>query len=135
MANLSKKLQNEKNNIFPIPHTTINIGKIIGGDAVNKVPDRCYIEFDARTVNSKHNALIIEKAKKYNAKINIITNIKPIHTKQDENIKEIEKITKQKLKGENFVTEASFIPNTHSIILGVGPITSHQSDEYIEMEN
>ena len=138
LLDLEKELQNERNDIFPIPYTTINIGKIVGGDAVNKVPDKCYIEFDARTINSKHNEIIIERVKNllnlYNAKLNVITNIKPLNTEIDENIKEIEMITQQKLKGENFVTEASFLPNTESIILGVGPITSHQSNEYIKID-
>lgn len=133
----SKELEKEKNHTFPIPYTTINIGKILGGDAVNKVPDRCYVEFDARTVKTQHNAIIEEKVKnllkKYDSKLNLVTNIQPIiNTIDSDMIEAIESKTQYKQKSENFVTEASFIPNTKSVILGVGPITSHQSDEYIE---
>lgn len=114
----------------------MNIGKIMGGDAVNKVPYKCYIEFDARTVEPKHNVLIEEKVKglleKYDSKLDMVTNIQPIINKIDSTvIKEIENITQCKQKSENFVTEASFLPNTESVILGVGPITSHQCDENI----
>ena len=132
----SKELEKQKNGVFSIPYTTMNIGKIMGGDAVNKVPDKCYIEFDARTVDPKHNVLIEEKVKslleKYDAKLDMVTNIQPIINKIDSTvIKEIENIAQCKQKSENFVTEASFLPNTESVILGVGPITSHQCDENI----
>ena len=35
---------------FTIPHSTISVGPIHGGTAVNIVPDRCTVEFEVRTV-------------------------------------------------------------------------------------
>lgn len=46
-------------------------------------------------------------------------------------ISKIEEITQNKSQAENYVTEASSLPNTQAVILGVGPITAHQCDEYI----
>lgn len=58
-------MQDDKNEMFSIPYTTINIGTINGGDAVNKVPDKCIIKFDARTIKEEHNILIENEVKKY----------------------------------------------------------------------
>jgi acetylornithine deacetylase len=35
---------------FAIPHSTISVGPVHGGTAVNIVPDRCTVEFEVRTV-------------------------------------------------------------------------------------
>lgn len=134
----SKELQEYKNDTFSIPYTTINMGKIYGGDVVNKVPDKCTIEFDARTVEKSHNKIIIDKVKDllkdYDANLDIGINIQANTNRDNSMIKEIEKITKCNAKSENYITEASFIKNAEFIILGVGPMNAHQSDEYIEKE-
>lgn len=136
LLKFSIELQQDKNDIFSVPYTTINIGKIKGGDAINKVPDRCYIEFDARTINKEHNIIIENKIKdilkKYDSKLNIGINIPSNINTDNKMIEDIEKLTQNKRKGENYVTEASFLPESESVILGLGPVTAHQSDEYIE---
>ena len=133
-----EELKKETNEIFSIPYTTMNIGKINGGDAINKVPDECCIEFDARTIAKEHNKIIVEKVKsileKYEAKLEIGIDIKSNINTNEKMIKEIEKMTQCKAQSENYVTEASFIPESESIILGVGPVTAHQCDEHIEIE-
>lgn len=139
LLELSKKLEDEKDELFSIPYTTINIGTIKGGDAVNKVPDKCIIKFDARTIKKEHNRVIEEKVKeilkKYDSKLEIEININ-VNINNDNNmITSIEKITGKKRKSENYVTEASFIENTEAVILGLGPITAHQCNEYIYTEN
>ena len=35
---------------FAIPHSTVSVGPIHGGTALNTVPDRCSVEFEVRTV-------------------------------------------------------------------------------------
>lgn len=138
LMDLSSELQKERNDVFSIPYTTFNIGKIRGGDAVNKVPDRCYVEFDARTIKNEHNSIIEKRIKsmlqKYDCKLDVGVNVEANINTDNEMIQEIEKITQFDKKGENYVTEASFLTQTESVILGVGPITAHQSDEYIESE-
>lgn len=136
LLEFSKELQQEKDDIFSVPYTTINIGKIEGGDAVNKVPDRCYVEFDARTIKKEHNLLIENRIKcmlkKYDCKFNIDMDIPSNINTDNKMIESIEKLTKNTRRGENYVTEASFLSEAESVILGVGPVTAHQSDEYIE---
>ena len=138
LLEFSEKIKKEENLLFSIPYTTMNIGRIKGGDAINKVPDRCYIEFDARTVYEKHNKLVEENIKKilkkYDAKLHIGINIPANINHDNEMIDKVKEFTEKQSESKNYVTEASFIPSSETIILGVGPDTSHQSDEYIEKE-
>lgn len=138
LLEFSKELEEEKNEMFSIPYTTINIGIIKGGDAVNKVPDKCTVTFDARTINKSHNDIIEERIKKilkkYDSKLEIGINIQANINDDNEMITCIEEITGKRRKTENYVTEASFIENIEAVILGLGPITAHQSNEYIEKD-
>lgn len=138
LLDFSEELKQEKNTIFSVPYTTINIGKINGGDAINKVPDLCSIYFDARTINERHNTLIKERInlllKEYNSNYEVIIDVKANLNNDENMISAIEKICGEKRIAENYVTEASFIKNTKSIILGLGPITAHQANEYIEID-
>lgn len=138
LIEFSKKLELERNNIFSIPYTTINIGTIKGGDAVNKVPDKCIIKFDARTIKEEHNKeiekTIKEILKKYDSELKVGINIQANINNDNDMITTIEEITGEKRISENYVTEASFIKNTETVILGAGPITAHQCNEYIELE-
>lgn len=137
LLNFANELKNERNDLFPIPYTTINIGKIKGGDAVNKVPDKCTIQFDARTISEKHNEIIEKKVKqllkKYNSNFEITIDIKANINNDNNMITKIESICKNNRIAENYVTEASFIHGSKAIILGLGPITAHQSNEHIEL--
>lgn len=134
----SDELQNEENNIFSIPYTTVNIGKIEGGDSINKVPDKCVVMFDARTVYEKHNKKIAKNieniSKKYDCKFEIGINILPKINYNNEMVSMVEKLCNNKRTAENYVTEASFINDSEVIILGPGPNTSHQSNEHIEIQ-
>lgn len=138
LLKFSKELEEEKDEMFSIPYTTINIGKIKGGDAVNKVPDKCIVELDARTIKKEHNEKIEKKIKeilehyenKYETKINISASI----NNDSEMISTLENLSTRKRKAENYVTEASFIENSATAILGLGPITAHQCNEFIEIE-
>lgn len=134
----SQELRNEKNDIFSIPYTTINIGKIEGGDSTNKVPDKCVVMFDARTVYEKHNGKIakdIEKIlKKYDSEFEIGINIFPKINNNDKMITMLEELCNSQRTAENYVTEASFINNSEVVIIGPGPNTSHQSNEHIEIQ-
>ena len=136
LLELQEKLKKEKNEIFSIPY--INIGTINGGDAVNKVPDKCIVEFDARTISKEHNTIIEEEVKKilekYDSKLEIELNINSYINNDNKMITDLEKITGNKRKAENYLTEASFIENTEIVILGPGPITAHQCNEHIEIE-
>lgn len=111
---------------YEVPYTTMNIGTINGGSAKNSVSANCDVSIDFRVANKEHIKIIKEKietlARKYECKVNLIEEIEPFINKCDF-VKEI--------KTANFMTEASFVKDTTRIILGAGPITAHEVNEYI----
>ncbi len=121
------KIKNNLDNNFKIPYTTMNIGKINGGSAVNSVPDSCEFLVDFRTINKAEEQKIIkeleELEEKYQAKVEELNRLSPF-------LNEIETYNKTC----NFITEASFLENDR-IILGAGPITAHEVNEYITSES
>ena len=137
LLELAEKLKVEKNDLFSVPYTTINIGVINGGDAINKVPDKCVLKFDARTINKNHNVIIENEVKKilekYDCKLEIENNIYANINEDNKMISIIKKIAREDKQAENYVTEASFI-KSESVVIGPGPITAHQANEYIEIQ-
>lgn len=121
------EIKSNQNSVFEIPYTTMNIGKIQGGSAINSVPDSCEFLVDFRTINKECEKIIIkeikELEKKYEAKVEIINNLSAfVNTYNSSN------------KTANFITEASFLTGNR-IILGAGPITAHEVDECITVES
>ena len=110
--------------------TTMNIGTINGGSAKNSVSANCKVNIDFRIANKEHIQEIKEKiqklATKYECDVNIIEEVEPF-------INKCEYVSK--IKTANFMTEASFIKNATRIILGPGPITAHEVNEYITEES
>ena len=131
-----KKDQNEK---FDIPFATMNIAIINGGNAINKVPDRCELEFDFRTILEDQHEVIYQKiaelAKKYNCEIEVINDVMPKNTRNQESIEIIEKLLNEKTTGVNYTTEGNFIKGRNIFILGPGPITGHEIDEHISVKS
>lgn len=121
----------EKNSNFEIPYTTMNIGIINGGSAKNSIPANCLVCIDFRIAFEKHIEIIKNKikelSKEFDFEIKIIEQKKPFFNKID---------FIEEGKTANFITEASFInQNTRKIILGVGPVTAHELNEYITKES
>lgn len=120
-------IKSHKNLKFDIPYTTMNIGKIEGGSGINSVPDFCKILVDFRTIDKEAETKISDKIedlrKKYNAEVKEINKISAF-------LNEFDGFTKT----SNFITEASFLKNKR-IILGAGPITAHEVDEYITSDS
>lgn len=120
----------DKNDAFEIPYTTMNIGIINGGSAKNSVSAYCKVELDFRIIDNKHieviNNKIDELCNKYNAEFDRTTCIKTF-------VNDINFI--KKVKTSNFITEASLIDKSKKIILGPGPITAHEVNEYISINS
>ena len=114
------KIKNNLDNNFEIPYTTMNIGKIEGGSNINSVPDSCEFLVDFRTTDK---AELEELEEKYQAKVEELNRISPFLNK-----------TEISNKTCNFITEASFLKNNR-IILGVGPITAHEVNEYVTINS
>lgn len=115
---------------YEVPYTTMNVGTINGGSAKNSVSANCEVSIDFRIANKEHIKTIKNKieylAKKYECNVKIIEEVEPFIDKS----KFINKI-----KTANFMTEASFVKTSNRIILGTGPVTAHEVNEYITEES
>lgn len=121
------EIKKEVNEDFEIPYTTMNIGKINGGIEINSVPDYCEFLLDFRTINKIQEEKIVNKLEelkeKYEAKIEVLNKLSPFLSNSSISNKTC-----------NFITEASFL-KTDRIILGAGPVTAHEVNEYITEES
>lgn len=123
-------IRKEINENYEIPYTTMNVGVLRGGSAKNSIPAECYASLDFRIIESKHSQVLLTKieelCEKYDCKCDIIERIEPFINDVDfDNNK----------KTANFMTEASFVNCKSKIILGVGPVTAHEVNEYIEKQS
>ena len=125
------KIMKEIYNDFEIPYTTMNIGMINGGETINSVPGKCKITIDFRIANSKQLNTIKKKIKEllknYNSNLIIKQCIPPKVNNNDISFLESMSCKKQT---KCYLTEGSYIDKDF-IILGPGPDTSHQKNEYI----
>ncbi len=134
-------IKKEKKDIFSPDCATVNVGKINGGDASNKVPAECVLEIECRTVSEKQNNEIVKNfkkiSKKYNAKMKVMFSAPPALCDDKTFISDMEKITGNKKGGVNYITDGSFLGKLTSrmIILGPGPFNSHQSDEWVSKKS
>ena len=130
-----KELKSEIVPDFEIPYTTMNIGMIKGGETVNSVAGKCEISIDFRIAEEKHLKTISEKIKnllkQYNSKLIIKQSIPPKINKND--IDFLEKLSSKK-ETKCYLTEGSYI-DKNFIILGPGPDTSHQKNEYVNISS
>ena len=122
----NKEIKKDLNNNYEVPYTTMNVGLINGGSAKNSVSAKCEISIDFRTIKNEHTTLLKEKMNelsyKYDCTINIFEEISPFFNK-------IEFVNENKTA--NFLTEASLVKQSKRIILGAGPVTAHEVNEYI----
>lgn len=125
-----KEIKGFEDNSYEVPYTTMNVGIINGGSAKNSVPANCNVAIDFRIAKKEHINEIIEKieqlSSKYSCKVNIIESIDPFKNKVS--------ITEE-TKTANFMTEASFVEVKNKVILGAGPVTAHEVNEYITQES
>ena len=131
-----ENLMKDVDNDFKVPYTSMNIGMITGGETENSVPGKCSITIDFRI--NKDDAIdkiivfVEELLKNYRAELIIKNKVRPKLNNSD--IKFLEEISSDK-ETANYFTEASFIESTNIIILGPGPVTAHEKNEYITNES
>lgn len=115
---------------YEIPYTTMNIGIINGGSAMNSVAASCKVKMDFRIIDNNHIDKIKKKVEElaeiYECKIKIIDCF-------DAYINETDLTTEKKTA--NFLTEASAVKNIKKAILGPGPMTPHEVNEHISEES
>jgi len=131
------KIRPETNDAFPGARATYNIAKISGGDAINKVPDRCVLEMECRTIGPQQTQEIykgvLEILSNMTASVQMDFPLPCFFAKNDGMKSFFENITGKKRGYVSFVTEANFFVNgLEAVILGPGPVTAHKDNEYID---
>lgn len=125
----NENIKCEKNEKYDVSYTTMNIGLINGGSAINSVAANCMSYIDFRTIDNKHVEILKNKldslCKKYDARYEVDIDVKTFYN-------EISFLDKTYTAG--FMTEASFV-NGKRIILGPGPVTAHEINEYVTVES
>ena len=120
---------------FEVPYTTMNIGIIKGGESVNSVAGKCEISIDFRIALASHLKRIkndiTNMLNQYNSKLYIRQIIMPKINKND--ISFLENISRKK-QTKCYLTEGSYI-DKNFIIIGPGPDTSHQKNEYVKVDS
>ncbi len=150
-TDLMKKVNKE---FFP-PYSSINVGTISGGIALNIIPKNCQVEFEIRNLPSDDTKKLLneiknylfgnleKKMKKLNKKcfinFEITNNFPGLDTDKDEEVINLclNSNKSNKLGTVSFGTEAGIFDklNLQTIVCGPGSIEqAHKPNEYIEIE-
>ncbi|MBE5757916.1 MAG: M20 family metallopeptidase [Clostridiales bacterium] len=131
----NNRLKEDKNNAFELPYTTFNLGKIQGGSSLNSVPGECSTYLEYRTIRPDHNRQIIEKindlASKYNGFVTVIDDVPPMSTFAENFISRLEELTGNKRSSIAVVSDGNYLGENAVVLLGPGPITSGEKNEFI----
>ena len=124
--------ENIKNNLdkkYEVPYTTMNIGLLNGGSAINSVAAECMSYVDFRIIDNEHIEILKGKLQelciKYDANFLIDVEVKSFYN-------DIEFLDETYTAG--FMTEASFVEGNRMII-GPGPMTAHEVDEHVSISS
>ena len=135
--------------LFSIPHPTLNLGSIHGGDNPNRICGQCELKFDIRLTPGMNiatvRAEIQERVERVTAPLGIEYKMEKIFEGipaffAEENsalLKTAEKLTGHTGISVAFGTEGPFLRDLgmDTIILGPGNIDqAHQPDEYMSMD-
>lgn len=124
-----QNIECDKNSAFEVPYTTMNIGLLNGGSAINSVAASCMSYIDFRIIDNLHIDKLEKKVQelcgKYDARYEIDVNVPTFYN----NIDFIENASTA-----GFMTEASFVSGNR-IILGPGPVTAHEVNEHISIDS
>ncbi|MDB3992120.1 acetylornithine deacetylase [Gammaproteobacteria bacterium] len=145
-SELKKKYASE---LFSIPHPTLNLGSIHGGDNPNRICGQCELKFDVRLTPGMNvatvRAEIQERVERVTAPLGIEYKMEKIFEgipaffaeKNSALLKTAEKLTGHTGISVAFGTEGPFLRDLgmDTIILGPGNIDqAHQPDEYMSMD-
>lgn len=148
-----KELKKKKNTKFSPEFTSINVGKINGGIAVNIIPKTCEIEFEIRDIPNCNTLRIIKDIKDFlfelenkmrsqNKKCSIVfkevNDFPPLNTKENMEIISLclKNLNSNALEAVSFGTEAGVFDKLgfQTVVCGPGSIKqAHKPDEFIEL--
>lgn len=132
---------------FSVPHPTINLGRVEGGDSPNRICAHCELDVDMRLLPSMNPDEVARELEAvlgralggswpFSAQatgVHVSPYSLPPHTKF---CREVEAITGRPAKAVMFGTEAPFYERLglETLILGAGDIeVAHQPDEYVRV--
>ena len=131
----NNRIKDDKNNAFELPYTTFNLGKIQGGVSLNRVPGECSVYLEYRTIRADHSRQIIDKikelAEKYNGFVTVIDDVAPMSTFAENFISRLEELTGNKRSSVAVVSDGNYLTDQSVVLLGPGPITSGEKNEFI----
>ena len=138
MLALEDELAESRYDGFEYPSTSMNVGIIEGGKAMNTVPNETKVYLDFRICDSEKE---YEKIRKYVddaiavfvAEYVIINDI-PSFYNESETVKFYEQETGNERRTMCGISEASFFKGDR-VIIGPGPETAHQANECISAES
>lgn len=142
-------IYNELIKIYPIPKsndeylTSINLSKLKGGSAINKVPDYAEMILDIRHTSNDNKKTIINNIKKINTNINIIGSGPIFKTKINKEIKRYinicETVLNRKIKFKtcNSTSDAIYFSNLNipTIIMNPKGDNAHSDNEYVNISS
>ncbi|MDH3512272.1 MAG: acetylornithine deacetylase [Gammaproteobacteria bacterium] len=135
---------------FSVPVTTLNLGRIQGGDNPNRICRACELDIDLRMLPGMH---VTDLRGELRARLHeclsgadlalefeaLFDGVDPLETPQDDElIKVAESLTGAEAKGVVFGTEGPFLRKMgmQVVILGPGSINqAHQPNEYLALAN
>ncbi|NND37102.1 MAG: acetylornithine deacetylase [Gammaproteobacteria bacterium] len=138
-----------RNEAFPVPVTTLNLGRIAGGDNPNRICGHCELDIDLRMLPGM---TVAETRSKMRARVSraladsgmnesfevLFEGIDPLETPADaELVRLTEKLTGSESRGVVYGTEGPFLSalGMDVVILGPGSIDqAHQSDEFLRLD-
>ncbi len=138
-----------RDDAFPVPVTTLNLGRISGGDNPNRICGTCELDMDLRMLPGTTAA---EMRSQLRARIDrtltdtalkgcfeiLFEGVDPLETPADcELVRVAEELTGSESRGVVYATEAPFLRRLGMdvVILGPGSIAqAHQPDEFLRLE-
>jgi acetylornithine deacetylase len=140
----------QRNDAFPVPVTTLNLGRVAGGDSPNRICGACELDVDLRmlpgmTVSEMRTRMrrrvsgVLENSGLKGSFEILFDGIDPLDTKPDAALVRVaEDLTGSEASGVVYGTEGPFLSRLGMdvVILGPGSIDqAHQPDEFLETNN
>lgn len=134
---------------FPVPVTTLNLGRISGGDNPNRICGSCELDMDLRMLPGMTAA---EMRSRLRARVErtlaqstltgtfeiLFEGVDPLETPADSDlVRAVEELTGSESSGVAYATEAPFLRRLGMdvVILGPGSIDqAHQPDEFLRLD-
>lgn len=149
LLTLKQQLQQPVNPAFAVPHSTLNLGHIHGGDSENRICSHCQLNFDLRLLPGQNQQHVIEQiddtlaplSARYTGRISrelMYPPAPPFACKDGQDVLALaERLTGFAPQTANYATEAPYLQQLGcaTLVLGPGSIEqAHQPDEYLSLD-